>query len=97
MISEIKTKEKFEIKASNSSKNNIKEDIKENSINNSSNENDIKLFEILDFTNTNKNSNKNNNENDNYIIQKEYIDDELNIKNTDSKNLISKSENDSNN
>ena len=97
MISEIKTKERFEIKASNSSKNNIKEDIKENSINNSSNENDIKLFEILDFTNTNKNSNKNNNENDNYIIQKEYIEDELNIKNTDSKNLISKSENDSNN
>ena len=88
MISEVKIKERFEIKASNTSKNNIKKDIKENSIINSSNEKDIKLSELLDITNTNKKSNKNNTENDNYIVQKEYTDNELNINNTDSKNLI---------
>ena len=81
-ISEVKFKEGFEIKDLNNIKTKLKKDIKGNFINNSSNEKDIKLSELLDITNSNKKSNKNNIENDNYIVQKEYIDNELSIKNT---------------
>ena len=88
MISEVKSKEKFKIKVLNIKSYHIKD---RNNIYNISKEKDYQLSELLDITEVNQKTHIANEQNININNQKEQKENNLMVKNTESKNLISDS------
>ena len=88
MISEVKSKEKFKIKVLNIKSYHIKD---RNNIYNISKEKDYQLSELLDITDVNQKTHIANEQNIKINNQKEQKENNLMVKNTESKNLISDS------